>query len=250
GRHRYYRDASLQGLALHTFETKRRALIARRPKQGEPRHAGNELSTELKEFGGQIAELATDSRDPASRTREALHQSGLDRVADAEHDDGHALGMLFQYQCRRRRRRDDHINARLQELAHESRQDFVTARRISVLEFEVDAFDIAVLAQASDERCENRRGSRRGGVISEIPDPIHFPSLLRPQPERRSEELSHGSREGATVHSITRSARSSTDGGMVRPRAFAVLRLITSSYFVGCSTGRSAGLAPLRILST
>ena len=28
----------------------------------------------------------------------------------------------------------------------------------------------------------------------------------------------------------------------MRPRAFAVLRLITSSNFVGCSTGRSAGL--------
>jgi hypothetical protein len=28
------------------------------------------------------------------------------------------------------------------------------------------------------------------------------------------------------------------------------LRLMTSSNLVGCSTGRSAGLAPLRILST
>src|SRR5215468_10069476 len=51
-------------------------------------------------------------------------------------------------------------------------------------------------------------------------------------------------------HSSTWSARSRTDGGIVRPSAFAVLRLITSSNFVGCSTGRSAGLAPLRILST
>ena len=34
------------------------------------------------------------------------------------------------------------------------------------------------------------------------------------------------------------------------PRAFAVLRLIASSNFVGCSTGRSPGLAPLRIRST
>ena len=32
--------------------------------------------------------------------------------------------------------------------------------------------------------------------------------------------------------------------------AWAVLRLMTSSNFVGCSTGRSAGLAPFRILST
>src|SRR6516225_7407562 len=37
---------------------------------------------------------------------------------------------------------------------------------------------------------------------------------------------------------------------MVRPRAFAVFRLITSSNFVGCSMGRSEGFAPFRILST
>ena len=42
----------------------------------------------------------------------------------------------------------------------------------------------------------------------------------------------------------------STVCGMVRPRAAAVLRLITKSKTVGCSTGRSAGLAPCRILLT
>lgn len=45
------------------------------------------------------------------------------------------------------------------------------------------------------------------------------------------------------------SARPSTEGGMARPRAFAVLRFTTSSNLVGSSTGRSAGLAPLRIRS-
>src|SRR5262249_23257612 len=44
-------------------------------------------------------------------------------------------------------------------------------------------------------------------------------------------------------------ARASTSGGIVRPICFAVLRLITSSNFVGCSTGKSAGLAPFKILS-
>ena len=45
-------------------------------------------------------------------------------------------------------------------------------------------------------------------------------------------------------------ARAKTADGIVRPRAFAVLRLTTSSNFVGCSTGRSAGFAPLSILPT
>ena len=52
------------------------------------------------------------------------------------------------------------------------------------------------------------------------------------------------------VYSITWSARLSTDCGIVNPSAFAVLRLMTSSNFVGCSIGKSPGFAPLRILFT
>ena len=49
---------------------------------------------------------------------------------------------------------------------------------------------------------------------------------------------------------ITLSALTNTLGGIVRPICFAALRLIINSNFVGCSTGRSAGFAPFRILST
>jgi hypothetical protein len=49
------------------------------------------------------------------------------------------------------------------------------------------------------------------------------------------------------LHSITSSACTRTDGGIVRPSAFAVLRLMTSSNFVGWTTGKSAGLVPLSI---
>jgi len=63
-----------------------------------------------------------------------------------------------------------------------------------------------------------------------------------------------GSREGRrgkrVSHSITSLARSKIAGGIVRPSALAVFRLTTSSKWVGCSNGRSAGLAPRRILST
>ena len=52
-----------------------------------------------------------------------------------------------------------------------------------------------------------------------------------------------------TSYRITLSARASTFGGII-PICFGVLRLMTNSNFVGCSTGKSAGLAPLRILST
>jgi len=70
---------------------------------------------------------------------------------------------------------------------------------------------------------------------------------------RHEVEEAEGDRadEGAPVHhSMIWSARTRMDCGIVRPSALAVFTLMTSSNFVGCSTGRSAGLAPLRILST
>src|SRR5262245_26741173 len=51
-------------------------------------------------------------------------------------------------------------------------------------------------------------------------------------------------------YSITWSARKRRGWGIVRLSALAVLRLMTSSNLSGCSTGRSAGFAPRRILLT
>jgi hypothetical protein len=39
----------------------------------------------------------------------------------------------------------------------------------------------------------------------------------------------------------------SSDAGTVRPSILAVSALMTSSNLLGCTTGRSAGLSPLRI---
>ena len=79
-------------------------------------------------------------------------------------------------------------------------------------------------------------------------------TILTPAPFALS--LSKGERNvfqqpaSASFHLITLSALISTHCGIVSPIFFAVLRLIISSNFVGCSTGRSAGFVPLRILST
>ena len=52
------------------------------------------------------------------------------------------------------------------------------------------------------------------------------------------------------LHSITASARSSSDVGIVIPSAFAVLLLMTSSNRVACRSGSSLGRAPPRIFAT
>src|SRR5437016_11378817 len=54
----------------------------------------------------------------------------------------------------------------------------------------------------------------------------------------------------AAIHSITSSARARSVAGTVMPSALAVFILMTSWKRVGCSTGKSAGWAPFRILST
>jgi hypothetical protein len=53
----------------------------------------------------------------------------------------------------------------------------------------------------------------------------------------------------ATLHSIA-VASAEISGGISKLRALAVFRLIINSNRVACSIGRSAGLLPLRILST
>src|SRR5690348_10912907 len=52
------------------------------------------------------------------------------------------------------------------------------------------------------------------------------------------------------VYLMTLSARASTFAGIVRSICFAAFKLMMKSNFFGCSTGRSPGLAPFRILST
>src|SRR5690349_14277859 len=62
--------------------------------------------------------------------------------------------------------------------------------------------------------------------------------------------LTHALQQGGPPpYSITASAVAMSVCGIVSPRVFAVLRLMTNSKVLGCSTGRSAGFAPLRILS-
>src|SRR5262249_49285425 len=51
-------------------------------------------------------------------------------------------------------------------------------------------------------------------------------------------------------YSITSSARPSRDNGISNPSSLAVFRLMTSSTFVACWTGKSAGFSPLSIRPT
>src|SRR5262245_10389345 len=78
-------------------------------------------------------------------------------------------------------------------------------------------------------------------------DAAHLLRLLRARRERPRRRAADDLDELAPLHSITSSARASSVGGIVRPSALAVLRLMIRSTLVTCCTGRSAGFSPLRM---
>ena len=85
--------------------------------------------------------------------------------------------------------------------------------------------------------------SAPGHEHADAPHPL---ALLRPRRDRpRRRRAAEQRDELAPFHSITSSARASSDGGTSRPSAFAVLRLITSSNLVGCLHRQVGGLLAL-----
>src|SRR5215813_13207194 len=122
---------------------------------------------------------------------------------------------------------------------------------MSTSEFErlvnLRAWSNAVVNQPREEGRDRRVVAGAIGLYQRCTP--HTLALLRARRERPRRRTAKKSDELAPPHSITSSARASSAGEISRPSALAVLRLITSSNLVGCWTGKSPGLAPLKILS-
>src|SRR6516162_5325651 len=146
--------------------------------------------------------------------------------------------------------RENDINFQPDELGCELSEAFAASLRPAIFDRDGASFDPAEVAQplhkSSGQLALRGRRSR-----AQESDGRQFPRLLRARRERpRCGGAAKQRDELAPLHSITSSARASTVAGISRPSAFAVLRLITSSYLVGACTGRSAGFSPLRMRST
>jgi hypothetical protein len=91
-----------------------------------------------------------------------------------------------------------------------------------MLDRDVLAFLIAELSQSSEECAPEKSAIRFSDRdVSKNPYPKEPPRLLGFATERRDEHGSKASYENSAIHySITVSARSSSEGGMVRSRAF------------------------------
>src|SRR5262245_56346681 len=118
----------------------------------------------------------------------------------------------------------------------------------TILDRDILTIDVTGLPHAAIE-CSELLAPGSGRAAVEESDNRHR-LLLRPRRERPCRRAAEERDELASFHSITSSARASTVGGRSMLSALAALRLMTSSRLTGSCTGRSAGLAPLRIRST
>jgi hypothetical protein len=78
-------------------------------------------------------------------------------------------------------------------------------------------------------------------------DAPHAVALLRARRERPRRCAAEECDQLASIHSITSSARASSNGGISSLIALVVFRLMTNSNRVASYTGRSAGFSPLRM---
>ncbi len=142
------------------------------------------------------------------------------------------------------------INLERNQFGRKSGEPLELPLGISIFNHDVAALDVTEVTQSLTE------GLSQVGIRVQVDRQPAYSSnlgrLLCLGGEWRGEETTGQSADERPPrgHWITSSARCSSDGGIVSPSAFAVLRLITKSNLVACSKGRSPGLAPFRILST
>src|SRR2546421_8156116 len=144
--------------------------------------------------------------------------------------------------------RSNHRHLTVYQIGCEVGQSVGLVLSPAILDRHILAVDVAgstkALAECGQIACtiDRRRAAKESN---------HRHRLLRARRKRpRRPRAAEKRDELAPPHSITSSARASSVGGTVRLSALAVLRLMTSSNLVGCITGRSLGLAPLRMRPT
>ena len=170
-----------------------------------------------------------------------------DWVCSQREDNGDGGGCSLGCLCRCRPVDYDDIYVRAHKVGRKLAHPVQDPASVPLLDCDVPAFDVAERSQAL---AEGIRIASRVGSLTQESDACKLRRLLRPCRERpRRRRAAEQRDELAPPHSITSSASARNGAGTVRSIALAVLRLMTSSNFADCSTGRSAGFVPRRILS-
>src|SRR5262249_15105006 len=180
---------------------------------------------------------------------EARDEAGADWIRGLREHDGHAACRLLQPRHGRAGSRQDDLGHEGDQLRRVSAKEVGIARSPTIVNPYIAPDHPARLLQPLVKRCE---ASQRFGIVCgevhEHADAPYALALLRARRERpRSRRAAEQRDELTPPHSITSSAATSSLSGTMRPSILAVGTLMTSSNFVDCTTGKSAGFAPLRM---
>src|SRR6516164_7274129 len=220
-------------------------------KEPHSLYAGRDLLEQLQPFPTDAVFIQHETSSVAARLREAIDEAGADRFGNLDEHDRHGTSRPQQRPRGCTGNSQDDVGRKCNQFRRVSANALSIARSPPYVDPQVAAVGPAQLLQSLHER-------RKAGLSFRIvrcewrehADAPHPFRLLRPRRERPRDRRAAKQRyELAAFHSITSSARVSMVGAMSRLIAFAVLRLITISNLVGCSTGSSAGFTPLRMRS-
>src|SRR5262249_30890750 len=194
--------------------------------------------------------------DVAARLREAGDETAANRIRYRHKDDRYGRGRLFGRDDDRGSRCDDDIDLEPDELGRDLSETLGASLRPAILDRNGPILDPAEFAQPL-HKCGDPRALRRRRGRTQEPNGRQPSRLLRARRERPGGRRATDQRDELAAHhalpsphQITLSARVSKSIGTVKPIALAVSRLIASSNVVGCSTGKSAGLAPRSTLAS
>src|SRR5215831_6127486 len=194
--------------------------------------------------------------DIAARPRQARHNSSLNRKGEGS-DDGNCGGRRLEVEDDAIAYCNDHIRIAAHDITSQVWRGSSFAR-IS-LNQKILPLHISHATQFVKNRLPKRLvvrlgnfayrlGRKNDGNARSFSKRSERPCRRCATNERDELATPHGF-PSFSSHSITLSARANKASGTVTPIALAVLRLITSSNFVGCSTGRSAGIVPRKRLA-
>src|SRR5262249_25669761 len=143
----------------------------------------------------------------------------------------------------------DQVYIRPREFCRNFCRTVISSFRPPRINLEVATFGPTKFAEPLHESREPWPANRGGGRTQES-DSSHFLLLRarreRPRGRRAAEHRDERAAFHPCDHSITSLAPADSPTGTSRPSVLAVLRLMISSIFVTCCTGRSAGFSPLR----
>src|SRR5262249_32327252 len=188
----------------------------------------HQFEQQLKALSSQFGQHEVDAGDISARSVETIDEANPDRVGSLHTNDRDSFGRRFGCECTLCAFQDnDHGYLTANQFGGQRWQQIVFTMCPSVFDREVLPLDVTAVTQAL-VKSGKKLGCQFERCKVEKPDHRHR-RLLPARRERPRRRRSANERdEVASFHSITSSARASTDDGISSPSA--ILKLITSSY--------------------